>query len=146
VLAEDIAHATPSSPVLLDVIGESAAGGPMPPKVRPGSAVRIMTGARMPAGADAVAPVETTSERGGQVAVHVPVEAGTHVRPRGEAASMGPTVLQKGDRLDPPAIGVLAAIGASRVPCVRAPRVVVLSTGAELVEPGAPVNDGQIHN
>jgi molybdopterin molybdotransferase len=145
-LAADLETATQSSPTVLDVIGESAAGGAMAPKVRPGSAVRIMTGARIPPGADAVVPVETTSEQGDRVAVHVPVEAGVNVRPKGEDVAIGTTVLEKGHRLDPTAIGMLAAIGAARVPCVPPPRVVVLSTGTELVQPGAPVTEGQIHN
>ena len=145
-VANDVESATESSPTRLEIIGESAAGGAPPPPVRPGTAVRIMTGARVPMGADAIVPVEQTSTDGGEVAVHVAVRPGQHIRPKGEDVAVGTTVLAKGHRIGPTAVAMLAAIGASRVPCVPAPRVVVLSTGTELVQPGAPISEGQIHN
>lgn len=132
--------------VELDVIGESAAGAPARVPVGHGQAVRIMTGAPMPPGADAVVPVEHTAEVGGRVRLFAGVEPGQHVRMPGEDVRQGDLVLRSGRVLGPADIGMLAALGYPRVLARPQPRVVVISTGDELVEPEDPTGLGQIRD
>jgi molybdopterin molybdotransferase len=106
--------------------------------------MRIMTGAPIPPGADAVVPVEWTDGGVAQVSIRQPAPVGAHVRPAGGDVRAGQTVLTAGTRLGPPQLGLLAAVGRDRVVCRPKPRVVVLSTGSELVEPGNPLLPGQI--
>ena len=140
VQAEDIAAATVEQPVRLSVAGEALAGGQATSAVTPGTAVRIMTGAPLPEGADAVVPVETTSGGQGEVAIHRAFERGDNVREPGEDLTPGQPLVAAGRRVTPADIGLLAAAGVTRVTCVPQPRVVVLVSGDELVraedEPG----------
>jgi molybdopterin molybdotransferase len=140
VQADDIAAATVESPVSLPVTGEVLAGGDGTASVSPGTAVRIMTGAPVPDGADAVVPVETTSTAEGQVAFHRAYERGANIRQPGEDLTPGQPLVAAGRRVTPADLGLLAAAGVTRVPCVPQPRVVVLISGDELVraeeEPG----------
>ncbi|MFI7635212.1 gephyrin-like molybdotransferase Glp [Nonomuraea sp. NPDC049400] len=131
-------------PVTLPVIDDVAAGSMELRAVGPGHAVRIMTGAPMPAGADAVVPVEWTD--GGTVSVRItrPATAGNAIRRAGEDVKAGETVLKHGTVIGPAQIGIIAGVGRRRVWARPRPRVVVLSTGAELVEPGSPLAPGQI--
>ncbi|MFI5531589.1 gephyrin-like molybdotransferase Glp [Kitasatospora sp. NPDC051853] len=156
----DTQGATEQYPSVLPVVGEIAAGAGELPKVGPGQAARIMTGAPVPPGAEAVAPVEWTDGGAGtgiaaeamtaapegpeEVRVLRPVEAGQHVRRRGSDLPAGEKVLDAGALLGPTQLGLLAAIGRATVKAVPRPRVVVLSTGSELVQPGEPVGPGQI--
>lgn len=146
VVASDLAQATEAEPVHLPVAGEVLAGSADLPTVEPGQCVRIMTGAALPPGADAVVPVETTSGGGGQVAFHRPVEQGTHVRTPGEDLEPGQPLVAAGRRLAPADIGLLAVAGVARVSCIPPPRVVVLSTGDELVPPGNQPGPGHIRD
>ncbi|MFI6152015.1 gephyrin-like molybdotransferase Glp [Kitasatospora sp. NPDC051170] len=155
----DTAGATDTYPSVLSVVGDIAAGAGELPKVGPGQAARIMTGAPLPPGAQAVAPVEWTDGgtgtgapaaamaapvEGEEVRVLRPVAEGAHIRRRGSDVAAGETVLTSGTRLGPAQLGLLAAIGRATVKVRPRPRVVVLSTGSELVQPGEPVGPGQI--
>jgi molybdopterin molybdotransferase len=129
----------------LEIVGESRAGTPSPVTVGPSTAVRISTGAAVPAGATAVAPVEETSEQDGVVVMRAEAPAGDNVRPAGDDMAAGELVLRAGTELGAPAIGLAAGAGRAEVRCARRPRVAVLVTGDELVDPGAPLGPGQIH-
>lgn len=161
----DVAGATEEFPAALTVVGDVAAGTGDLPTVGPGEAARIMTGAPLPPGAEAVVPVEWTdggtgggpadtmrahsadpSGAGGEVRVHRPVDPGAHVRARGSDVSAGEPALTAGTVLGPSQIGLLAAIGRGTVTVRPRPRVVVMSTGSELVQPGGALGPGQIHD
>ncbi len=129
----------------LAVVGESRAGAPYPGSVREGEAVRISTGAPMPAGADGVVPVEEAAEQPGRVTLQTALEPGRSVRRAGDDLPAGARALAAGTLLGPAEIGLVAAAGHATLPCVARPRVVILTTGDELVAPGAPLGPGQIH-
>jgi len=131
-------------PVTLPVTGDVAAGPASPLRVQPGLCVRIMTGALMPAGADAVVPVEWTDGGVAQVRIDRRPDAGAYVRRAGEDVAAGELVLAEGSHLGSAQLGLAAAIGRSRLVVRPRPRVVVVSTGSELVEPGSPLTAGQI--
>jgi molybdopterin molybdotransferase len=142
VRATDLAAA----PVVLDVVGEVAAGAPpFDGVVGPGQAVRVMTGAPMPAGTDAAAMVED-SERldGGRVRLQRPVPAGAAVRGTGDDVRAGDVVVRAGTVVTPAVAGVLASVNAREVLAHPPVRVAVLSTGDELVGDGSPLRPGQI--
>ncbi|GAA5021629.1 hypothetical protein GCM10023258_11170 [Terrabacter aeriphilus] len=135
------------SPVRLRIVGEVAAGGDPTFTVQPGEAARIMTGAPMPAGADAVIAVEDTDGAAtGEVECRAATRPGRYVRPRGEDVTTGTVIVSAGEVVGPRTIALLAACGHAGVEVHRRPHVVVLSTGAELVEPGKPLGPGQIHD
>ena len=144
VRAADVAGATDSDPVTLPVAGEVAAGDTGAYGITPGSCLRIMTGALLPGGADAVIPVEWTDGGTAKVAIRNPAEAGNAVRRAGGDARGGDVLLSSGTVLGPAQIGLAATAGHGRVTVRPRPRVVVISTGNELAEPGAPVTPGKI--
>src|SRR5438445_9206786 len=121
-------------PVTLRVTGEIAAGAAPRGGVGPGEAMRIMTGAPMPDGADTVVRVEDTDNRTDNVTISAATKPGTSVRAAGEDLKRGETILRRGALLRPAEIGVLATLGRKTVRVVPRPRVAVLSTGDELVE------------
>ena len=147
VRAADVAGASRDNPVTLPVVGEIAAGSARPFAISAGTAVKIMTGAPIPRGADSVVPYEQTDRGNARVQIFAPSEVGGCVRPKGDDVSAGDTVLAEGTVLGPREIGLLAALGAPRVKARPRPRVVVISTGNELREPGThldydSINDG----
>lgn len=146
VQAGDLAGASDENPIGLPVVGEFRAGRSEPIVVTPGTCVRIMTGAPMPRGADSVVPVEWTD--GGTVTVRITQQPplGGSVRLAGEDVTAGAKVLDSDTTLGPRQIAVLAAVGRARVKARPRPRVVVISTGAELREPGSRLGDGQIYD
>ena len=157
VRAADTAGATEDSPRQLEVIGEVAAGYQYEGEVRPGTAVRIMTGAPVPAGADTIVPFEETDEPFGHApegtrslaaAVKVFKEArpGANIRRAAEDIRTGETVVSRGTVLRPQEIGVIASVGRDSVRVVRRPVVAVLSTGDELLEPGQPRDGALIYD
>ncbi|HLU56768.1 MAG TPA: gephyrin-like molybdotransferase Glp [Pseudonocardia sp.] len=133
------------APVELPVEADIPAGRTDVPPLRPGTAHRIMTGALVPPGADAVVPVEQTDGGLDRVRVSVAPAPGAHVRRAGEDVREGDVVLRAGTVLGAPQIGVAAAVGRETLPVRRRPRVLVLSTGSELVAPGRPLRPGQIY-
>ncbi len=141
VRAADLADA----PVELPVAADIPAGRTDVPPLRPGTAHRIMTGAAVPAGADAVVPVEQTDGGLDRVRFSAAPAPGAHVRREGEDVRAGDVVLSAGTVLGATQIGVAAAVGCATVPVRRRPRVLVLSTGSELVAPGTPLQPGQIY-
>ena len=142
--AADVAGAALDAPATLPVTGEIAAGDTGAHRLVPGTAIRIMTGARLPAGADAVVPVEWTDGGRAQVEIHRPAEPGSAIRYVGGDAAEGETLLTAGTRLRPMQVAVAASAGRKAVTVRPRPRVVVLSTGDELTEPGTPLVPGQI--
>ena len=150
VRAEDLATASPEHPLRLHVIGDLAAGGVPPRALATGEALRIMTGAPMPEGADAVVPVEDTTRGGDWVEVVKPLQAGIHIRLAGEDLRQGQLLVKAGQALRPGDLGVLAAAGIPSVRVHPRVRVAVLTTGDELVdvseEPGpGRIRDANIH-
>ncbi len=152
--AADSAQATADQPAVLRVAGEVAAGAVYEGSVVPGTAVRIMTGAPLPAGADAVIPVEDTSEAWREADRPLPeaieirrsVSSGDYIRHPGEDIAAGATVLQPGHRLRPQEVGILASLGVAEVAVVRRPRVGILATGDELIPVEEPLLPGKIRN
>jgi molybdopterin molybdotransferase len=133
-----------STPTRLRVVAEVAAGWSTDRVVEPGEAIRIMTGAPMPAGADASVMVEDTERDLDEVVVNKSVSRGDSIRGVGEDVRMGTQLFSAGTVVRPAVAGVLASINARRVRVVRTPRVAVLSTGDELVNDGAALRPGQI--
>jgi molybdopterin molybdotransferase len=150
--AADVAGAGADAPTRLAVSGEVAAGGGRPERLAPGTAVRIMTGAPLPDGADSVVPVEWTGgwtdgdAAAGVVAVRQAPDAGAFVRRAGEDVSPGEVVVAAGTVLTARHLSLLAATGHAALAVHRAPRVAVLSSGSELVPPGRPLGFGQVHD
>jgi molybdopterin molybdotransferase len=157
VRSADVARATPSSPVGLTVVGSVAAGYVAGMRVEPGTAIRIMTGAPLPEGADAVVPYEDTSDfdrakderlatPAGEIDVRGAVKERDHVRPAGEDIFAGEKVMVPGRVIRAQEIGVLASLGRETVLVHRRPRVAILATGDELLEIHEPLQPGRIRN
>ena len=146
VRAADTAKASPEHPVRLRVIADLAAGYVSDREVSPGTAIRIMTGAPIPPGADAVVRFEWTRRDGDWVEIITPVPVGKEVRPAGEDVRAGEAVIPRGTILRPQEIGMLASLGRREVGVTRRPRVGILATGDELVEIDAPLAPGKIRN
>jgi len=133
-------------PAVLRVTGYIPAGGEITGPVEPGCAIRIMTGAPLPAGCDAVVPVEETDGGAEQVTITVSVKSRQHIRFTGEDITGGSTIVQAGTVIRPAEISMLASFGKAMVPVFRRPRVAILSTGDELIELGEPLTKGKIVN
>jgi molybdopterin molybdotransferase len=143
---KDVADATAERPLHLPVVGEIAAGQTQIFTLTPGTAVRIMTGAPIPEGCTAVVPFEWTEESGREVLIRRAPEEGQHIRVAGEEVKEGDLLMQRGEVIGTRQIGLLAALGLGRVPTAPRPRVVVMSTGSELVEPGQPLGRDSIYD
>ncbi|MBK9089581.1 MAG: molybdopterin molybdotransferase MoeA [Holophagales bacterium] len=146
VRAEDCAGAGSDTSVSLDVLSDLPAGSVATEAVRPGTAIRIMTGAPIPAGADSVVPVEATTSEGSRVRIAAPVKRGANVRLAGEDLREGEELLPKGFVLNPASLGILASVGLSEVPVHPRARVAILTTGDELVAAGDKPGPGQIRD
>jgi len=146
VVFKDVADAGPDRSVHLPVVGEIAAGKTTIYAMSPGTAVRIMTGAPIPAGCDAVVPVEHTDNGVAKVQINQAPTLGQHIRRAGEDVSKGDVILSVGDRIDARRVGLLASIGIGRVATRPRPRVVIMSTGSELVEPGETLGRDSIYD
>jgi len=154
VRSEDIPDASPDSPRQLRVIGLVAAGQRPSQDVGPGTAIRIMTGATVPGGADTVVPFEETDEvqrrQAGlsldEIAILSGLPVGRNVRPAGEDVGRGQRVLDAGTVVRPAEIGVMASLGLERVKVIRRPVVAILATGDELVAAGGELDGGQIYD
>jgi molybdopterin molybdotransferase len=146
VRGHDAAGASEASPVELDIVGEVRAGEPGDMRVTPGTAARIMTGAPIPAGADAVVPVEETAESNGRVGVRAATPVGRNVRPAGDDVEAGDLLVEGGTELGPGELALLASVGLSPLTVRRGPSVAVLVTGDELVEPEDAPGPGQIRD
>jgi molybdopterin molybdotransferase len=152
--AEDTRGASESSPRYLVVVGEIAAGSMPTKEVRPGTAIRIMTGAPLPEGADAVVQFEDTDEVSrkssrrdlSQIGILCQTEKGLNIRCRGEDIAKGNLILKKGMVLRPQEIGVLASLGHSTALVIRRPIVAILATGDELIGVDQPLAPGQIYD
>ena len=136
VRAQDVTEASRNSPVTLPVVGEIAAGSARPFAISAGTAVKIMTGAPIPRGADAVIPLEATDRGNARVVIYKGAPVGACIRPRGTDVRTGDLMLPAGTVLGPREVGLLASLGAGRVKSRPRPRVVIISTGTELREPG----------
>lgn len=154
VRCDDIRGASTANPRSLEVIGEVAAGSIFTGSLKPGAAVRIMTGAAVPEGADTVVPFEETDEvrrkkeKEGlkSIGIFKEIKKGENIRQVGEDIKKGSLVLKKGTVVRPAEAGVLASIGKDKVRVVRRPVVGILATGSELVEPGNRLAPGKIYN
>jgi len=144
VCADDLITASERTPVTLPVVGEVTAGDIAAYAVSPGMCLRITTGAQLPSGADAIVPVEWTDDGTARVTISESVARGHAIRRRGDDALEGDVLLTEGTRLGPVQIGLLAAAGRNSALVHTRPRVVVISTGNELTEPGTPVVPGKI--
>lgn len=132
------------APVTLPVAFEVAAGGDRARPLAPGTAARILTGAPLPPGADTVIRQEDTDREGSRVRIRVAAPLGEHVRPAGEDVRSGDLVLEPGERLGAGALGLLASLGRSVVAVHQRPRVAILSSGDELIEPDGDPRGGRI--
>lgn len=152
--AADVQTASPDTPVMLKVVGDIAAGTSLDSMLLPGQAARIMTGAPLPEGADAVIPVEDTNEPWRQAERPLPdqiqifrsVQPGDYVRQVGEDVVAGQQLLQAGHILRPQEVGALASMGISQIPVIRQPKVGILATGDELLPVTEPLRPGKIRN
>ena len=144
VVSADTAGASRSSPVRLRLIDHIYTGQPSAVVIEPGSCAEIATGAPLPAGADAVAMVEDTARQGIEIEVFATAAAGQHIGRRGAAIAAGDRAIAAGDLLSPSRVGAIAAIGHAGADVFAKPRVAILSTGNEVIEPGSQLAPGQI--
>ena len=145
VRAEDASQATPEHPVVLSVAEDIPAGRTDVLSLKPGTAHRIMTGAPVPAGANTIVPVEDTDGGVHTVAIRKTGPSGKHIRRAGEDVAPGTTVLRQGQVVTPAMLGLVSALGIAELPVIPRQRVLVISTGSELVPPGTPLQPGQIY-
>jgi molybdopterin molybdotransferase len=150
----DVASASVGKPITLPVSGQAQAGYVPSAPLAPGTTVRIMTGAPIPEGTEAIIPFELTDEAERlklgdelkEVVIRHAPSPGDHIRPAGEDVQKGALVLQVGHVLDPASLGMLAALGRRSVSVTRRPRVAVLATGDEVTEPGQPLEPGRLYD
>ena len=154
VKSKDTAKASKTNPVILKVCGSVSAGESFSNSINSGQAVRIMTGAPIPKGADAVIPFEETDEdsrsllhsSSNEIGILTEVNTGSDVRPYGQDIQNGQLVLKSGKELRPAEIGVLASLGLSEITVTRRPKVAILSTGNELIKPGSEIVSNKIYD
>ena len=145
VLSHEVAGATPERPVRLRVEGYLAAGGEKDIELKLGTTVRVLTGARIPIGADAVVAEEFVKPDESDVLVENNAEPGRNILPLGSDVSSGKLIIRKGQQISPGMAGLLAAAGHSTVPVFRNPVVGIIGTGDEIVAPGEPLAEGKLY-
>jgi molybdopterin molybdotransferase len=145
VISREIEDATANSPVTLTLAGRVTAGDSCDTGVKPGTAIRVLTGAKIPPGANAVVSEEFTSIHGNHLIVRNNAEPGRNILPWGSDVAAGQVLAKKGDRLSPGLVGLLAAAGHSRLSVVPSPQVALISTGDEVVAPGQPLPVGKLY-
>lgn len=145
VISREVAEATAENPVRLSLLGSMAAGGDSNFQLNPGTTVRVLTGARIPAGADSVVSEEFVQRQGGEVLVGTFTGPGRNIRPRGSDVALREPILQAGRRITPAVAGLLASAGYSTVPVFKNPVVGIIGTGDEIVEPGKPLPEGGVY-
>lgn len=143
--SQDVATAGPDAPVRLKLAGYAAAGGTQAIQLSAGAAARVLTGAKIPLGADAVVSEEFTAEQDGDLIVRNFAEPGRNILPRGSDVTKGEIVTRAGQRLSPGMVGLLAASGHHQVSAVRRPIIAILATGDEVVAPGRPLPEGKLY-
>ena len=143
---EDTAEACPERPAVLEIVEEIAAGKAPQKTVQRGQAARILTGAPIPDGANAVVRFEETRFTEETVTLTAPVRPDTDIVPAGDDVKPGQLIAKRGELITPPVAGLLAAVGRESVCVFRKPRITVVSTGNELTEPGVPLAYGKIRN
>ncbi len=146
VCSTDLAAATQSQPIRLPVKGEIQAGSSQEHRVEPGTVLRIMTGAPLPPGADAVVPFEVVTEVDAEACFEAPADPGAHVRASGSDVQEGDLLVRAGTVLGPREVGLLANVGLAEVSASPRLHVVVMATGEELTEPGNPLAAGGIYD
>ncbi len=146
VIAHDTAFTSLANPVVLEIVDESSAGCRAKLSISQGKAIRIMTGASMPEGADAVVMVEYTASKGNELKIFRSVKQGENVSFSGEDVKRGEKVLPRGTFLRPAEIGMLASLSKEEVYVVQKPKVAIISTGSELTEPGKNLEEGKIYD
>lgn len=145
VLSREVAGATCVDPVRLQLLGSMAAGGKGDIHLGPGTTVRVLTGARIPPGADAVIAEEFTKQEGRHVLIEAPAGTVRNILPRGGDVASGRQVLQSGRRISPSMAGLLAAAGHSEAPVFKNPVVGIIGTGDEIVEAGKALKEGELY-
>jgi molybdopterin molybdotransferase len=145
VLSREVNDATPENPVRLRILGSVAAGDERQIRIKPGTTVRILTGARIPTGADAVVAEEFARQDGSHVLIETFAEEGRNILPRGSDVEFQKCVLRSGEQISPGMAGLLAAAGYSMVPVFRNPVIGIIGTGDEIVEPGKPLGNGKLY-
>jgi molybdopterin molybdotransferase len=145
VLSHEVADATPEMPVRLKLAGHLAPGGKKDIELKPGTTVRVLTGARIPAGADAVVSEEFVKPEGNDVLVMNFAEPGRNILPRGRDVESRKCIIKHGQQISPGIIGLIAAAGHSMVPVFKNPTVAIIGTGDEIVVPGEPLEEGKLY-
>jgi molybdopterin molybdotransferase len=145
VLSHELVDATTEAPVRLRILGSMAAGGERDIQIKPGTAVRILTGARIPTSANAVVAEEFVKQSGNHLLIDTSIEPGKNILPAGGDVTARKRILRSGQQISPVMAGLLAAAGHSKVPVFRKPVVGIIGTGDELVKPGYPLAEGQLY-
>ncbi len=145
VVSSEVAGATGTNPVRLRLLGSMAAGGEKNIRLEPGATVRVLTGARIPAGADAVIAEEFTKQERNDVLIEAPAGPVINILHRGGDVSLGAPILRSGRQISPAVTGLLAAAGHSMVPVFGNPSVGIIGTGDEIVEPGKALMEGELY-
>jgi molybdopterin molybdotransferase len=143
--SEDIASATPESPVFLDLIGLATAGNQWEGEVKGGTAIRILSGAAVPPGAQAIVAEEFASDDGHKVTVTNHSEPGRNILPKGNDVFAGQLIAQAGTLLHPTNVGHLAAAGYATISVRKQPQIAIIATGDEVIAPGTPLTEGKLY-
>ncbi len=145
VISKDVAIASPLKPVRLKLVGCAAAGGRQDLRVEDGTTVQVLTGAKVPTGANAVVSSEFASPETEHVLFEIDAAPGRNILLRGSDVMSGKSLIKPGRRLTPGMVGLMAAAGHSRVEVFRSPSVAIIATGDEIVAPGQPLPEGKLY-